>query len=288
MPEFKIVADDGTCCCGYGKSAFKTYFTGWSWQFCRKRRHFQVIGHPAAFGWKHIPYVLSRIVENSSILLPFLADCRHQNLSKHCFASVCHFLFATYIACMFVSIVCISMFAEIWMCMLVLDDVYPAMLTSYCKQATDGRTAVAVADLVQLCLLGSNCVLTWRETEYYSHAGKQIIVTSLAGRWLYLSHVQMEFEENQLAGDAEWVGMRLCVRVHLTVCRFCPSLYLFVSSTAACLFPHISTCLLLYRGRCLNAAGHNIKKERKPGLEHQYTHLAHRLPFDAKHCPAGT
>lgn len=59
-----------------------------------------------------------------------------------------------------------------------------------------------VADLVQLCLLGSNCVLTWRETKYYSRAGKQIIVTSLAGRWLYLSHVQMEFEEKKLAHDA--------------------------------------------------------------------------------------
>lgn len=39
-----------------------------------------------------------------------------------------------------------------------------------------------VADLAESCLLGSNCVLTWRETEYYSRAGKQIIVTSLAGR----------------------------------------------------------------------------------------------------------
>lgn len=48
------------------------------------------------------------------------------------------------------------------------------------KQQMAGQGAVA--DLVQSCLLGSNCVLTWRETEYYSHAGKQIIVTSLAGR----------------------------------------------------------------------------------------------------------
>lgn len=70
----------------------------------------------------------------------------------------------------------------------------------------------AVAHLVQPYLLGSNCALTWRETEYYSHAGKQITVTSLASRWLYLSHVQMEFDGNKLVGAAEWVvWMSVCV-----------------------------------------------------------------------------
>lgn len=127
----------------------------------------------------------------------------------------------------------------------------------------------AVADLVQSCLLGSNCVLTWRETEYYSRAGKQIIVTLLAGRWLYLSHVQMEFEENKLACDAAWAGctcvcsMCACILLFasLSVClSFYLSVYLFISSTAACLPPHISACLFLYCGRCFNAAGLYIRK----------------------------
>lgn len=74
-----------------------------------------------------------------------------------------------------------------------------------------------VADLAESCLLGSNCVLTWRETEYYSRAGKQIIVTSLASRWLYLSHVQVEFEENKLASAAEWAGC-VCVCVCESLC----------------------------------------------------------------------
>lgn len=86
------------------------------------------------------------------------------------------------------------------------EPLFPATLTSCSKQATDGETLGTVADLVQWCLLGSNCVLTWRETEYYSHAGKQITVTSLADKRLYLFHDQMEFEENKLAFDAAWPG----------------------------------------------------------------------------------
>lgn len=122
-----------------------------------------------------------------------------------------------------------------------------------------------VDDLVESCLLGSNCVLTWRETKYYSHAGKQIIVTSLAGRWLYLSHVQMEFEEKKLAHDAAWAGCSLCVCIWLFACQsvclsFYLSAYLFISSTSACLLPHISACLFLYCGRCFSAAGLYIRK----------------------------
>lgn len=126
-----------------------------------------------------------------------------------------------------------------------------------------------VADLVQSCLLGSNCVLTWRETEYYSHAGKHIIVTSLADRWLYLSHDQMEFEENKLACDAAWTGCTcvcsLCGCIWLfaspSLClSFYLSVYLFISSTAACLLPHISACLFLFCGRCFSAAGLYIRK----------------------------
>lgn len=114
----------------------------------------------------------------------------------------------------------------------------------------------AVADLDRLCLLGSNCVLTWRETKYYSQAGKQIIVTSLAGRWLYLSHVQMEFEEKKLAQDVAWAGCTyvcsLCVCIWLFACpSVCLliylSVYLFVFSAAACLLPHISyVCLSVF------------------------------------------
>lgn len=56
---------------------WKSYLSDWSWQFCRiKRGHFQVIGHPAEFGWKHIPYVLHLIVESSSFCQ--IADFRHR------------------------------------------------------------------------------------------------------------------------------------------------------------------------------------------------------------------
>lgn len=109
----------------------------------------------------------------------------------------------------------------------------------------------AVADLVQSCLLGSNCVLTWRETKYYSHAGKQIIVTSLASRWLYLSLVQMEFEEKKLADDAAWAGCTC-------VCSLCVCIWLFTSlfvclSTClpTCLSPqHLPVCFLIYQPVC--------------------------------------
>lgn len=122
------------------------------------------------------------------------------------------------------------------------------------KQQMAGPGAVAI--LVRSCLLGSNCVLTWRETEYNSHVGKQIIVTSLAGRWLYLSYAQMEFEENKLSCDAAWTGCTCVCSLHACIWLFaCQSLclsfylsvYLFISSTAACLLPHISVCFVLWQ-----------------------------------------
>lgn len=78
------------------------------------------------------------------------------------------------------------------------------------------------AVLAQLCLLGSNCVLTWREPEYYSNADKQIMVTSLASRWLCLSHVQMEFEDNKLACDAAmgWMRCLVCLSTCLSTCFY--------------------------------------------------------------------
>lgn len=203
--------------CGYGKLSLKSYLAGRSWQFCRiKRRHFQVIGHPAEFGWKHIPYVLRLIVER---LLLSLSDCRCQTISAPTPLCIC---------------VCVCLFVCTSLCAIICT--YKGLLTSKCtrvyrmgsyrnclcgtcnweplfqpcshpaasKQQMAGLDAVA--DLDRLCLLGSNCVLTWRETKYYSQAGKQIIVTSLAGRWLYLSHVQMEFEEKKLAQDVAWAG----------------------------------------------------------------------------------
>lgn len=98
-----------------------------------------------------------------------------------------------------------------------------------------------VADLAESCLLGSNCVLTWRETEYYSRAGKQIIVTSLASRWLYLSHVQVEFEENKLASAAEWAGC-VCVWISLLGC--------LSSCLSTCLSPQQPPVSLLIHQLC--------------------------------------
>ena len=117
----------------------------------------------------------------------------------------------------------------------------------------------ATADLVRLCLLGSNCVLTWRETKYHGHAGKQITVTSLAGIWLYLSHVQMEFEEKKLAHDAAWLKF-MCV--HLTVClpvclsrlSTCPSTCLSPQQLPVCFLIYQPVCFLCW-GRCFSAAG---------------------------------
>lgn len=117
----------------------------------------------------------------------------------------------------------------------------------------------ATADLVRLCLLGSNCVLTWRETKYHGHAGKQITVTSLAGIWLYLSHVQMEFEEKKLAHDAAWLQF-MCV--HLTVCLpLCTLVFLPVRLPvyllSSCLSASSYICLSVFLcwGRCFSAAG---------------------------------
>lgn len=118
----------------------------------------------------------------------------------------------------------------------------------------------AADDLVQPCLLGSNCVLTWRETEYYDHAGKQIIVTSLAARWLCLSHVQMEFEENKLARDAAWLRCtHVSVRERQSVC-----LVVCLSVFSPQPFPHpwqMPVFLLIrqpiccvYRSRCFITA----------------------------------
>lgn len=88
----------------------------------------------------------------------------------------------------------------------------------------------AVVDLVQLCLLGSNCVLTWRETKYYSHASKQIIVTLLAGRWLYLSPCPDGVRRKEIRPWCCMDWMYLCAQfrcVHLTVCLpVCLSVFL--------------------------------------------------------------
>lgn len=106
----------------------------------------------------------------------------------------------------------------------------------------------AVADLVRSCLLGSNCVLTWRETEYYSHAGKQIIVTSLASRWLYLSHVQMEFEENKLVCDAAWTE---CTCVRASDCLLARLFVCLSTCLSTCLSPpQLPVCLLIYQPVC--------------------------------------
>ncbi len=157
----------------------------------------------------------------------------------------------------------------------------------------------AVADLVQFCLQGSNCVLTWRETKYYSRAGKQITVTSLAGRWLYLSHVQMEFEEKKLAvfllhgPDALVWAVYVCPSDYLPACLlvchfFYLSVYLFFCLAAACLLPNISACLFLYCGRCFNAAGLYIRNCKVDESVCTVTlALCHRLSFDAKHCRRG-
>lgn len=53
----------------------------------------------------------------------------------------------------------------------------------------------AAADAVRSCLLGSHLVLTWQKMQYHSQAGKQITLTSVAGRGVYLSRIQAEFEE---------------------------------------------------------------------------------------------
>lgn len=52
-----------------------------------KRRHFQVIGHPAEFGKKHIPYVSSLITESKSKLLPF--STRLQTLNHKALLCMC-------------------------------------------------------------------------------------------------------------------------------------------------------------------------------------------------------
>lgn len=57
-----------------------------------QERHFQVIGHPAEFGWKHIPYVLRLIVGSSCRLLQFLSYCRCHTVKAPfwlCLASMC-------------------------------------------------------------------------------------------------------------------------------------------------------------------------------------------------------
>lgn len=119
------------------------------------------------------------------------------------------------------------------------------MLTSCCKQATDGRTGCCGADLVQLCLLGSNCVLTWRETKYYSHASKQIIVTLLAGRWLYLSPCPDGVRRKEIRPWCCMDWMYLCAQfrcVHLTVCL------------PVCLSVYLPVCLPVYLlNSCLSA-----------------------------------
>lgn len=125
------------------------------------------------------------------------------------------------------------------------------------------------ADSVQLCLLGSNFVLTWRETKYYSQANKQIIVTSLTGGWLCLSHVQMEFEENKLAARCCMGWMHLCVCFMYmfacsSVCRYtCLSLqqlpvYLLVYyiSLCFCVVAHVSK---LHVFRCSKEIKTHIK-----------------------------
>lgn len=105
----------------------------------------------------------------------------------------------------------------------------------------------ALANLDQLCLLGSNCVLTWRETKYYCQSSKQIIVTSLAGRWLYFSHVQMEFEEQKLAEDVAWAGSPY-------VCSSCACIWLFACSSV-CLSNYLSVYLFV---ACLSASQYII------------------------------
>lgn len=69
-------------------------------------RYFQVIGHPAELGWKHIPYVFRLMVESLSELLLFLSDCRCQT-SKSMRVSVCASL------CIRSGIVCLRVFVDI-------------------------------------------------------------------------------------------------------------------------------------------------------------------------------
>lgn len=76
-----------------------------------KRRHFQVIGHPAEFGKKHIPYVSSLITESKSKLLPF--STRLQTLNHEALLCMCmlvrlcvHLVCAYVLAGMFMSFVC--------------------------------------------------------------------------------------------------------------------------------------------------------------------------------------
>lgn len=145
------------------------------------------------------------------------------------------------------------------------------MLTSCCKQATDGRT---VADLVQSCLLGSHCVLTWRETENYSHAGKRIIVTSLVTLFVSCPDgVRRKINWPMMPHGVHFVCV--CLFACLPPCpSFDLSVYLFISSTAACLLPHISACLFLSCRRCFNAAKAAEEKNCSSGLEPPYIHLS--------------
>lgn len=151
----------------------------------------------------------------------------------------------------------------------------------------------AVANLVQSYLLGSNCVLTWRELEFYSNAGKQIIVTSLASRWLYLSHVQMEFEDDKLACDAA-MGCTVwfvCLLVCLSTCL------------STCLYPQqLLVCCLIHQPVwfCIVAdvsvlqvfISESAAEEKNIVQVNYNVHtftlaLCNRLSFNAKHCPRG-
>lgn len=84
-----------------------------------KRRHFQVIGHPAEFGKKHIPYVSSLITESKSKLLRFSTRLQTLNhaealLCMCMLVCLCVRLVCAYIlAGMFMSFVCLWLFADI-------------------------------------------------------------------------------------------------------------------------------------------------------------------------------
>lgn len=110
----------------------------------------------------------------------------------------------------------------------------------------------AVADLVQSCLLGSNCVLTRRETEYYSHAGKQIIVTSLVSRWLIC--LMSRWSKKKINRPVMLHGLdtllyvcRVSACMHLTVCLpICLSTCLSTRLSPQ----QLPVCFLIYQPVC--------------------------------------
>lgn len=147
-----------------------------------------------------------------------------------------------------------------------------------------------LAILGQLCLQGSNCVLTWWETKYYSQASKQIIVISLAGRWLYFSHVQMEFGDAALVGSPFVCISRVCIWLFV-----CQSICLYTCLLPACLHPCISYiyCFLY----CADVSIQQVFKSKSLAIERliqvdksvcTFTWgLCHRLSFNAKNYPGG-